>query len=429
MGTGRRLRPKAPNVVDALLGLLVVVAVAVMITADQAGERPPEVTAYLWALGLGALMLLRRTRPLVVLWLTVLGIFAYYAAGYPVIGLSVPAFAALFSAAERRGPRSPALAAVVLLVVSYAVRLLQGQDPARILGYEAVGHVALMAAAVTLGDALRIRRKLERSSQELLEATVAAERSRARQAVAEERSSIARELHDSLGHQLTVIAMHAEIAREAEEAAGSGPSRVVDQPHAALEVIGKTSRSMLEELRTTVRQLRRAGPEGRTDGGGTMTILSRSGVHEEDAGLPDVDESRASRMPPTVAGLRETVIPQLPLTVELDVFLDTELPSAVESAVHRIVQEALTNVVRHSRAGSAQVGIAADAEGLHVAISDGGPARLPQDSARSAGTGVAGMRERAQSLGGRLEAGPTEDGSGSGWRVDAWIPSDGQEER
>lgn len=420
MGTARGLRPSwAPIVVDALLGVLVVLAVAIMISADQAGERPPEVSTYLWALGLGALMLLRRTRPLLVLWLTVLGIFAYYAAGYPVIGLSVPAFAALFSAAERRGPRSPALAAGALLVVSYAVRLLQGQDPARILGYEAVGHVALMAAAVALGDALRARRRLQRSGRELLEATVAAERSRARQAVAEERAAIARELHDSLGHQLTVIAMHAEIAREAEARRSPGPPDQPDQPRAALQTIGETARSMLVELRATVRQLRRAGAEARTE--------------DQDAGAehlpPAHRQTAAARTPPTLAGLRETVIPQLPLTVDLDLSLETDAPPAVESAVHRIVQESLTNVVRHSRADSAQVTIAADASQLHAAVRDPGPPRPEPGPVCPDGVGLAGMRERARSLGGELEAGPAETGSGPGWRVDAWIPLGGQEEQ
>src|SRR5690625_5342044 len=78
-----------------LLGLVVFLAVSWMITANQAGDRPPDVIAYFWAFGLGALLLVRRTYPLIVLWVTVITLVAYYMAGYPAVGLGIPTAAAL----------------------------------------------------------------------------------------------------------------------------------------------------------------------------------------------------------------------------------------------------------------------------------------------------------------------------------------------
>ncbi|GAA3052179.1 MULTISPECIES: sensor histidine kinase [Actinomycetes] len=397
-----------PQGLDIAMALAVTATLSIMISADQAGDRAPDVLAYLWAAGLGALMLVRRSHPLLVLWLTVLGLFAYYSIGYPVVGLSVPTAAALFSAAEQRGPRWPALAAVVLLLVSYTARLLQGQDPVQILGYEAAGHVALMAAAIALGDALRTRRRLQRRTDELVETSVRLERSRAARQRSDDRTALARELHDSLGHQISVITLHADLAREAAE----------DDPGAAqeaMDVVARTGRTMLDELRSTVRQLRKEA----------------DGDDAEDPDHAAVAVSAPSRVPPTLHGLRRSVIPALPLRISCHIEVPVALPPAREAAAHRIAQEALTNIVRHSRAEEARLWIGLTDGGLGVEVEDPGPRRDPaaahHGSRPAAGHGLQGMRERAEACGGSLDARPQADG----FLVRALLPlsSDPEEHR
>src|SRR5699024_7335404 len=110
--------------IDAVLGVAVFGAIALAIAADIEGDRDPGVLAYVWALTLGALMLIRRRFPIGVLGLTILGMLLYYMVGYPVIGLSVPAAAALYSAAEFRRVWWSVAAAGFLLLGSYFYRIV-----------------------------------------------------------------------------------------------------------------------------------------------------------------------------------------------------------------------------------------------------------------------------------------------------------------
>jgi signal transduction histidine kinase len=424
-GNGPRAR-----VFDLVLAVLVWGSVSWLITADQAGDRAPDALAYLWALGLGCLMLVRRRYPLLVLWITVAALFGYYTAGYPAVGLSVPAAGALLTAAEFRRLRWPLLASALLLTVSYGARTLQGQDLTRIIGYELVGHLGLMAAAIALGTSMRLRRELQERTAQLVRAVREKECREVQAALAAERTAIARDLHDSLGHRLAVLSLHTEVAAEAADASAA---------RSALAVIRETADAMSAELHRTVRALRRS-----EDGQGAV------------------------RSPRSLAGL-ESLFAALPVEthVTMDGALRTgavRLPAPVEAAAVRIVQEALTNVVRHSLATRARVtitlgsgsgsGTEAEAETeigieagtgsrteagdggatetrsgsapegverLHLVIADPGPPRResladrpePRDSIprRAAedglgGLGLLGMRERAEALGGCLEAGP-----------------------
>ncbi|HEY6799360.1 MAG TPA: histidine kinase, partial [Agromyces sp.] len=202
-------------VVDALIGITVAVLVSLVITADQGGRQRPDVIAYLWAVGLGTLMLVRRRHPLIVLAVSALGLFAYYAAGYPAIGLAVPIAAALFSAAEFGHALAAVITAVLVTVVSVGFRLLEGQSFSLVVGYELVGHLALMAAAIALGDSLRSRREVQAAARRLTELSARQARLDADARVHAERLAIARDLHDSVGHDASVISLHAEVGREA----------------------------------------------------------------------------------------------------------------------------------------------------------------------------------------------------------------------
>ncbi|MGC0141765.1 histidine kinase [Pseudactinotalea sp. Z1732] len=365
---------------DTVLAISLFATLAAMISANLGSDRGPQVVPYLWALMLGSLMLVRRRRPLVVLGITVLSLFIYYAAGYPVVGLSVPAVAALFSAAEFGRGWWAIGAAGLLLVVGYGVRLAEGQDVALLVGYELANDVLLMAAAIALGTGLRLRNQLRENSARLLWATEERERALAQAAITTERADIARELHDSLGHQGTVISMHTNIARES----------MVTHPETArdaLEVVQKTNGAMMSELRRTVRTLQRREP---------------------------------SPAPATLVDLQRSLLAHLPIDVDTEITLPGELPRHLEATAYRIIQESLTNVVKHSEADAARIAVTTGDGQVRIVICDSGPSRRADTGAGGPGYGIRGMRERAVNVGGHLTA-QQED---NGFVVRAHLPLD-----
>ncbi|ONK14405.1 histidine kinase [Streptomyces sp. MP131-18] len=373
----RRGAALPPWAVDALLGAAVCLVLSLVISADQGGRHGPDAPAYLWAAGLGALMLARRRHPGIVLAVTALGLFAYYAAGYPAVGVAVPVAAALFSAAEFGRLALAVATTAAVLAVSLFFRLLEGQDFSFVVGYELAGHVLLMAAAIALGDSLRSRRSVQAGARRI--ADLAAERSRqdADARLHAERLAIARELHDSIGHTTSVISLHADVARESL-------GRDEAQTRAALGLIKSATTHTMTELRRTVALLRAPGEGGRT-------VVS----------LSNVESLRASA---SAAGV------DVDLHVDLDGARDG-LPATVNASAFRIVQEAVTNIVRHSRGSRARISVRADGDVLRLTVSDDGPPG-PGGPAGAAGRGhgIAGMRERAEALGGTLTAGPEDAG-------------------
>ena len=365
---------------DALLGAGVAAVVSVVISAGQGGRQQPDVLAYLWAVGLGALVLARRRYPRAVLAVSILGLFAYYAAGYPAVGLAVPVAAALFSAAEAGRLATAVAGALVALGTSLWFRLLEGQDVAFVLGYDLVPHVTLMAAAIALGDTLRGRRAQHAQQQELTRLHARQFAQDAERRVHAERLAIARDLHDSLGHAVSVISLHADVAREAvgrDDAAASE----------ALTLITDAARRTMRELRSTVALLR-------TPGEPTDALVSLAGVEPV---------LRAARD----AGIRVTESIAVPAGA---------LPGTVDAAAYRIVQEAVTNAVRHSGASHLHVAAHADGTELTVTVTDDGTA---DPAPASRGHGIAGMAERARALGGELTAAGRETG---GFTVHARLP-------
>ena len=205
----------------------------------------------------------------------------------------------------------------------------------------------------------------------------------AEQAAAQERNRIARELHDVIGHSLTVSLLHVQSARLAVE---HDPADAVR----ALAEAERLGRECLAEVRMTVGMLR-AG-EGETAGPGT-------------APLPGID-----RLPALVEGFRSAGA-DVTFTVEGET---ARMPAITGLAVYRIVQEALTNAVKHAPGSPTAVRLTVGSRTV----------TLTADSVAVPGTGtgqgVASMRERAQSLGGSCEAGP----GGHGWLVSATLPLD-----
>ncbi|MEZ4678743.1 MAG: histidine kinase dimerization/phosphoacceptor domain-containing protein [Caldilineaceae bacterium] len=237
---------------DLLLGVAVTLVIALVITADQGGSQEPDWIAYAFAAGFGGLMLVRRHLPVVVLVATMFLLFVYYALGYPAIGLAVPVSAALYSAAELGRLPAAIVVSLLLLGVSTYFRLHEGQSLAFVLGYELISYATMMAAALALGDSMRSRRAL-RAEQAATAQLIAQEHTlRAEQRVQAERVRMARELHDVIGHSISVISLHADVAREAIGHNDEGARQ-------ALRHIRTATGETMRDLHATVKFLRNAG--------------------------------------------------------------------------------------------------------------------------------------------------------------------------
>ncbi|KQR07310.1 sensor histidine kinase [Cellulomonas sp. Leaf334] len=306
----------------------------------------------------------------------VLAVTGLCAVGSQVAGFDVPAVAFLVAvyAAMRAGRRAATLiASVAVLVVLPAVALLSGQDAgAAFEQARDVLELAWLVAAAAAGEALR---QAERRADE-------AERTReevARRRADEERLHIARELHDSLTHQIAVIKVQSEVAVHVTRRRG-------EPVPAALLAIQAAGREATRELRATLTALREDGttqPRGLDD------------VHELVQGARTIGLHATL----TMAGERPDV------------------PAAVSRTVYRIVQEALTNVARHADASTASVTIDCRRDVLTVQIDDDG--RAAPGSVPVLGVGLLGMQERVAALGGLLRARPRDEG---GFSVRAELP-------
>src|SRR5699024_11598947 len=160
-------------------------------------------------------MVWRRQAPRVVLALTVLGIFAYYALDYPPIGIALPAVAALYSCAEQRHTLAAAVGGSVLTAVSAFFRVREGLPTTYLASYEVITNVALIAAAIALGVSVRLRREARQQAEQIADLTAEAAVQQVRTRAQVERVQLARDLHDVIGHTLSVVSVHAHVAEEA----------------------------------------------------------------------------------------------------------------------------------------------------------------------------------------------------------------------
>ncbi|NGN67459.1 sensor histidine kinase [Streptomyces sp. A7024] len=288
--------------------------------------------------------------------------------------------AALFSVALRQPLSRIAWAAAVVLA-GLAFDLLHNPpaDPLR----EYIPVLAIFTAIVTTAFTMRTRREHIGALEERARRLEVERDQKARLATAAERARIAREMHDIVAHNLAVIV---GLADGGSYAATKSPERQTQ----ALDAISTTGREALAELRRLLGVLQ--PPEAE--------LAPQPGLPDLDALL---DRVRAAGLP-----------------VRCRVRGDARALSEGEQlTVYRIVQEALTNTLKHAKAReSAQVTLAYD-EGVTIEVTDTGaaPAAPPSDT----GQGLAGMRERVALYGGTFDAGPT----GTGWRVRATIPSAG----
>jgi len=327
--------------------------------------------------------------------------------GRPAHPAVFPLLAVLGLATQRRGAAlrvGVVAGAVVLLVLTATDRVARGGGvpPTTVWAAPAVTG-PLLAATVFAGVAARGRRERLAHLEERAHRLEAERDHRAQIAVAAERARIARELHDVVAHALTVVV---RLGDGMAARAARAPQAPADP--AALGAVTTTARQALAEMRHLLGVLGEDGAAA-TPLPGTPSAGGASGHDALDA---------------LVSGVRAAGVP-VRLTRHGS---DDGWSPAVHLAVHRIATEALTNVLDHAGLGArvevlvrtggdhVEVVVQDDGVGLGVTADPGAP------SAPGRGSGVAGMRERAASLGGRLDAGPRE-GEGGGWRVRAVLPS------
>jgi len=222
--------------------------------------------------------------------------------------------------------------------------------------------------------------ELQRKEHNLRDVT-----SRAVELQEEERRQIARDLHDAAGQTLTAIRINLQLLADGLSRSGGS------EDQRALELARRTT-GLVDE---TVEEIRRA-------------VQSLGASVLEDVGL-----ARA------IERMCDDVADRTGADVERHIALDVSLPSVLETACYRLVQEALTNVMRHARAAHIEVDVEVDADDLRVSIADDGRGFSPQEVDASRSRGLAGMRERIELLGGRLELSTRK---GGGARVAATLP-------
>jgi signal transduction histidine kinase len=336
----------------------------------QHDRDPADGLAYLLIVVAAVALLPRRIWPLVTLAVTAVATSLYLVLGYPYGPIQIPLVIATFTVARRLPLRWSAVACGLATVglLSHGFVGDSGEDPVSVLPFS-----AWMIVPFAVGVVVRVT----------IEANARSRAEQVREYAYEERLRIAQEVHDVVGHGLAAINMQAEIALHLLP-------RRPEQAGEALSAISRTSKEALDELRATLTVVRRS---------------DASGAREPTPGLARLDDL-VERMTGT----------GVPVTVEVT-GTPRELPTAVDLAAYRLVQESLTNVLRHAGPASATVRVAHEADGLTVTVTDTG--RGSAAPAGPVGHGLRGMRERVTALGGTFEAGP---GPAGGFRVQGRFP-------
>ncbi|MEV8313971.1 sensor histidine kinase [Streptomyces sp. NPDC059900] len=384
----RRPRPEWP-LSPQLTDVAVAAAVALLTGLDAAVNDPGHqqadwLTWLLYAVSVAAL-LVRSRWPVAVTVVTGAGCAGWALHGHIGELLNLPVMVALYALAVQGGRRRTLRTAVIAGLVSGVVSVIAGKDVAQPQGAPLL-EMLWPLVPLLLGEVVRGRRELLEEYADRAERAEADREREARRKVDQERVRIARELHDVIAHTVSAMTVQAGLALDALD---SRP----EVARAAMRQVRTSGKEAVRELRTTVGVLRQG---------------QRAASAEPAPRLAQLDD--------LVEGVRGT---GLRVSLHTSLPADTggrELPQLVELAAYRIVQEALTNVIKHAGARHAAVSVAATEGTVTVEITDDGPT---PDAVAGEGYGLIGMRERAAAVGGGLEAGPM---AGGGWRVRAVIP-------
>lgn len=361
------LRPSRLDLV-----LIVILAVWTLVGTSHAAEFQTDgdaksVDAWAYTLIVVAVLSLlwRRTAPLVTLIVSVAAVSTYLASRYPFGPIQLCMVIAVFTVGRRLDLRTSMItcgAAALTSMLSVAWRF---EDELDVWAAGMLAWTAWIILPWAIGALLQVRASAIARAQEELVA----------EATLDERTRLAREVHDIAGHGFAVVAMQAGVALHVFD-------RTPDQARESLEAIRATSTKALDDLRATLDTF---GPRPGGD------------IHEL------VERVRST-------GLR--------IDADIDII---GLPHELANVAHRVVQEALTNVLRHSNADAVQVRVRRDAGMLCIDVTDNGKA----PPIAGFGRGLSGMRSRIESINGSLNAGPAPSG---GFGVHASIPLEGDNE-
>lgn len=355
--------------------LIAVGTAVILVVAGASAHRPGSGLGWLGygLLAAGGLALAASRRaPVATLAVTGVCTVAYQAVGFNVFAV---AYLVAVYAAMRAGHRAAVAVASVTLLLALPVAAMTSGLPnvsAAFAQARGVLELAWLIAAAAAGEALR---QAERRADE-------AERSREETALrhaSEERLHIARELHDSLTHQISVIKVQAEAAVHLARKRGEPVPE-------ALLAIRDAGREAASELRATLDTLREDGRPARLGLARVPELVAR-------ARTAGVDASLTVHGPPA------------------------ELPGPVDQTAYRIVQESLTNIARHAPAATAQVRVEYRGDAVVIQVDDDG--RDTREPVPQSGVGLLGMQERVTGLGGRLTTGARQEG---GFTVRAELP-------
>jgi signal transduction histidine kinase len=372
------VRPRRACDIAVALVVGVVTVVGTRFAAlDQPQARPLDMLGIALLVVGSAALLARRRWPVAVLATAVAAMLSFRGLGYPVGPVFLASFVALVTAVAR-GHRWPSVAVIaaggMASIGWYALN-----NPGEQLPWGGIGAVAAWLAALIAVAELWRARKQRLAQDRATRAEVA------RRQISDERLRIAQELHDLLGHHISLINVQASVALHLMD---DNP----EQARTALTAIKQSSRDLLREMRTTL---------------GVLRGVDKPPPHQPVAGLAQLDE--------LVTQTRDAGLP-----VEVEVKgTARDLPAGVDLAAYRIVQEALTNVRKHAGPAHITVHVGYHDDTVNVEIDDDG---VGPTGDLNGGNGLAGMRERAAALGGILHAGPR---SGGGFSVHAVLPIQG----
>ena len=368
----QRVGPRARDICFIAIALMAATAEAL---ADRHGSRGAWLGAVLLELTGATSLWWRRRYPFAI---TALGLVVVAVTATPVV-----ACVGLFTLAVRR--RDTVLALMTVLTAAVFAAKSAATNSGSILSNVIVGSL-VAGFSCAAGAYVGARLDLLASLRERAERAEHDREQRANQARAEERTRIAREMHDVLAHKVTLIALHAGAL---EVSAG-----VDERVQRAATCIGTTAHEAMEDLREVLGVLRSG-----TDNDGAE-LAPQPGVMDIER---IVEDSLA-------AGVRTD------LKIEL---LVADVPDTVGRAAYRVVREGLTNAHKHARGAAASVMVTGDAKtGVRVEVVNC-PSVFTTTLLPGSGSGLPGLRERVTLLGGTLDAGPTVTG---GWRLVAWLP-------
>jgi signal transduction histidine kinase len=374
---------------DALLALFIAVMQVQGTIVRNAGEvvqRPLDGLAYALLIVSGLAVAVRRRWPVPVFAVAALASAAYYVLGYPDGPGWVGLFIALYTvAAYGDGRRSLLIAGGGMAVLS-ACWLVAAADiePRAAIGW-VYFRIGASVMSVALGESVRTRQVIAAEAQRRAELAERTREEEARARVDAERLRIAREVHDTVAHAIAIINVQSGVTAHVLD-------KRPDVAREALRTIEQTSSRALHEMRAILGVLRGDDEEGRVPYPG-LDQIGELAAKARDAGLD--------------------------ITIEEDPPV-APLPSAVGGAAYRIVQESITNVVRHVGPTRVTVALRSGPDALEIRVTDEGRREAPvQEAYSEPGRGIIGMRERCLLLGGEFDAGPRP---GGGFEVRARLP-------